>query len=157
MGIHHTVEDKYCYSKIAGTMLETFPEIQERYTKEIHWISETFKGNDTGGQSLYFDRCFCDFLGRLLTAEKPDNGQLERVFDFLEDMASSDDVNVRDLLQITVLEYLRSWDILQRISEGLMLPETKKIFHKVKQYLGEPPQGEIPYFAPLESEVKNEA
>ena len=147
----------YSYFGIVNDLLKEFPEISKNYAKEIAWIKDTFKGQETGGQTIYFDRCFCDFLGRLLTAEKPDNGQLERVFDFLEDMASSDDVNVRDLLQITVLEYLRSWDILQRISEGLMLPETKKIFHKVKQYLGEPPQGEIPYFAPLESEVKNEA
>ena len=156
MEIHHTVEGKYCYSKIAGTMLETFPEVREQYAKELRWISDTFQGQETGGQSLYFDRCFCDFLGRLLAGEKPDNKCLGRVFDFLENMASSDDVDVKDLLQTTVLEYLRSWDILQRTSEELMLPETKKIFNKVKKYLGEPPQGEIPYFALLEGEGKNE-
>jgi hypothetical protein len=69
-------------------------------------------------------------------------------------MASSDDADVRDLLQVTVLEYLRSWHILQRNSEMLMQPETKKIFNKVKQYLGEPPQGALPYFAPLRSKLK---
>lgn len=148
------LQNKYHYPAIAGTMLEAFPEIRERYTKEIRWISETFQGNSTRGQSIYFDRCFCDFLGRLLTAESPDSGQLERVFDFLENMASSDDADVRDLLQVTVLEYLRSWHILQRNSEMLMQTETKKIFNKVKQYLGEPPQRELPYFAPLESETK---
>ena len=154
MEIHHTVEDKYCYSKIVGTMLETFPEVREQYAKELRWISDTFQGQKTGGQSLYFDRCFCDFLGRLLAAESTDNRQLERVFDFLENMASSDDADVRDLLQVTVLEYLRSWHILQRNSEMLMQPETKKIFNKVKQYLGEPPQGALPYFAPLRSKLK---
>ena len=148
------LQNKYHYPVISDTMLEAFPEIRERYTKEIRWISETFQGNSTRGQSIYFDRCFCDFLGRLLTAESPDNGQLERVFDFLETMASSDDADVRDLLQVTVLEYLRSWHILQRNSEMLMQPETKKIFNKVKQYLGEPPQRELPYFAPLESKLK---
>ena len=57
MEIHHTVEDKYCYSKIVGTMLETFPEVREQYAKELRWISDTFQGQKTGGQSLYFDLC----------------------------------------------------------------------------------------------------
>ena len=151
MGIHHTVEDKYCYSKIAGTMLETFPEVREQYAKELRWISDTFQGQETGGQSLYFDRCFCDFLGRLLAAEAPDNRRLERIFDFLENMASSDDADVRDLLQVTVLEYLRSWHILQHRAQKLMLPETKKLFETVKQYLGEPSQDEVPCFEALEN------
>lgn len=148
------LQNKYHYPVISDTMLEAFPEIRERYTKEIRWISETFQGNSTRGQSLYFDHCFCDFLERLLAAESTDNRQLERVFDFLENMASSDDADVRDLLQVTVLEYLRSWHILQRNSEMLMQPETKKIFNIVKQYLGEPPQGALPYFAPLRSKLK---
>lgn len=149
--IHNTVENKYCYSKIADTMLETFPEVREQYAKEILWISDTFQGQETKDQSLYFDRCFCDFLGRLLAVEEPDNGRLERVFDFLENMASSDDADVRDLLQVTVLEYLRSWHILQHRSQKLMLPETKKLFETVKQYLGEPSQDEVPYFETLEN------
>lgn len=152
MEIHNTVENKYCYSAIVGTMLETFPEVREQYAKEIHWISDTFQGEETGGQSLYFDRCFCDFLGRLLAAEDPDNSRLERVFDFLENMASSDDADVRDLLQVTVLEYLHSWHILQHRSQKLMLPKTKKLFETVKQYLGEPSQDEAPYFKTLENE-----
>lgn len=154
MGIHHTVEDKYCYSAIADTMLETFPEVREQYTKEILWIRDTFQGQETKGQSLYFDRCFCDFLGRLLAAEEPDNRRLKRAFDFLENMASSDDADVKDLLQVTVLEYLRSWHILQHRSENLMLPKTRKLFETVKQYLGEPSQDEVPYFETLENESK---
>lgn len=145
------VRQEYHYSAIAGTMLETFPEVREQYAKELRWISDTFQGQETGGQSLYFDRCFCDFLGRLLAAEEPDNGRLKRAFDFLENMASSDDADVRDLLQITVLEYLRSWHILQYRSQKLMLPETKRLFETVKQYLGEPSQDEVPCFEALEN------
>ena len=144
----------YSYFGIVNDLLKEFPEISKNYAEEIAWIKDTFKGQETGGQTIYFDRCFCDFLGRLLAAESTDNRQLERVFDFLENMASSDDADVRDLLQVTVLEYLRSWHILQRNSEMLMQPETKKIFNKVKQYLGEPPQGALPYFAPLRSKLK---
>jgi hypothetical protein len=133
-------------------MLETFPEVGEQYAKEILWIRDTFQGREPEGQSLYFDRCFSDFLGRLLVEEQPDKARLKRAFTFLEDMASSDDIEVRNLLQVTVLEYLRSWHILQRNSEKLMLPETKKLFKTVKQYLGEPSQNEVPYFETLKNE-----
>lgn len=43
MGIHHTVEDKYCYSKIADTMLETFPEVREQYAKELRGSAILFR------------------------------------------------------------------------------------------------------------------
>ena len=46
------------------------------------------------------------------------------------------------------------WHILQHRSQKLMLPETKKLFETVKQYLGEPSQDEGPYFAVLENEGK---
>ena len=47
---------------------------------------------------------------------------------------------------LAVLEYLRSWYLLQSRSEKLMLPETKKIFAHVKSYLQEPEQDALPYF-----------
>lgn len=58
--------------------------------------------------------------------ERQDNIKIEKVFSFLEDMAVSEDQEVRNLLQVTVLEYLRSWYLLQRESEKFMLSETKK-------------------------------
>ena len=62
-------------------------------------------------------------------------------------MAVSEDQEVRNLLQVTVLEYLRSWYLLQNKSEKLMLPETKKLFDCVKIYLQEPAQVALPYFS----------
>ena len=75
--------------------------------------------------------------------ERQDNIKIEKVFAFLEKMALSEDREVRNLLQVTVLEYLRSWHLLQSKAEKLMLPETKKIFEYVKSYLQEPPQDAI--------------
>ena len=78
--------------------------------------------------------------------ECQDNIQIEKVFTFFEDMAVSEDQEVRNLLQVTVLEYLRSWYLLQNRSEKLMLPETKKIFAHVKSYLQKPAQDVLPCF-----------
>lgn len=136
----------YSYLGIVNDLLKEFPEISKNYAKEIAWIKDTFKGQETGGQTIYFDRCFCDYIGQLLIDECQDNIQIEKVFTFLEDMAVSEDQEVRNLLQVTVLEYLRSWYLLQNKSEKFMLPETRKIFDCVKSYLPEPLQDAIPYF-----------
>ena len=136
----------YSYSGIVNNLLKEFPEISKNYAEEIAWIKDTFKGQENVGQTIYFDRCFCDYIGHLLADECQDNIKMEKVFTFLEDMAVSEDQKVRNLLQVTVLEYLRSWHLLQSRSEKLMLSETKKIFDCVKSYLQEPAQDALPYF-----------
>ena len=136
----------YSYFGIVNDLLKGFPEISKNYAEEIAWIKDTFKGQKTGGQTIYFDRCFCDYIGHLLVDERQDNIKIEKVFSFLEDMAVSEEQEVKNLLQVTVLEYLRSWYLLQRESEKFMLPETKKIFAHVKSCLQEPAQDALPSF-----------
>nr|WP_300663515.1 hypothetical protein [uncultured Acetatifactor sp.] len=136
----------YTYDEIVNELLAEFPEISKNYEEEITWIKDTFQGQDTEGQTVYFDRCFCDYIGRLLVDESQDDIKIEKIFAFLEDMAVSEDQEVRNLLQVTVLEYLRSWYLLQNESEKRMLPETKKIFDRVKSYLEEPAQDVLPCF-----------
>lgn len=136
----------YSYSGIVNDLLKEFPEISKNYAEEIAWIKDTFKGRENGGQTIYFDCCFCDYIGHLLVDECQDNIKIEKVFTFLEDMAVSEEQEVKNLLQVTVLEYLRSWYLLQNRSEKLMLPETKKIFAHVKSYLQEPAQDVLPCF-----------
>lgn len=137
----------YSYSEIVNELLKEFPEISRRYAEELAWIQDTFQDQETRGQTIYFDRCFCDYIGRLLVSERQDNVKIKKVFVFLEDMATSEDQEVKNLLQVTVLEYLRSWYLLQSRSEKLMLPETKKIFDCVKSYLKEPAQDTLSYFS----------
>ncbi len=136
----------YTYAEIVNELLAEFPEISKNYEEEITWIKDTFQGQDTEGQTVYFDRCFCDYIGRLLVDESQDDIKIEKIFAFLEDTAVSEDQEVRNLLQVTVLEYLRSWYLLQNESEKRMLPETKKIFDRVKSYLEEPAQDVLPCF-----------
>jgi len=138
------VKDMYSYSEIVNELLKEFPEISRRYAEELAWIQDTFQDQETRGQTIYFDRCFCDYIGRLLVSERQDNVKIKKVFVFLEDMATSEDLEVKNLLQVTVLEYLRSWYLLQRESEKLMQPETRKMFDTVKSYLEEPAKDEIP-------------
>lgn len=130
----------YSYSEMVSILLKEFPEISEQYAEDIAWLKDTFQNQESKGQTSYFDHCFCDYIGHLLADKQQDNLKIEKIFAFLENMATSRDSNVRDLLQVTVLEYFRSWSLFQSKSEKFMLPETKKMFDYVKSYLQAPSQ-----------------
>ena len=135
----------YSYSEIVNILLEKFPEISEQYAEEIAWLKDTFQNQESKGQTIHFDRCFCDYIGHLFVDKQQDNLKIEKIFAFLENMATSRDSDVRNLLQVTVLEYLRSWSLFQSKSEKFMLPETKKMFDYVKSYL-QPPLQAVPEY-----------
>ena len=63
----------YSYSEIVDELLKEFPEIIGRYAEELSWIRDTFQDQETRGETIYFDRCFCDYIGRLLVSERQDN------------------------------------------------------------------------------------
>ncbi len=67
----------YTYYGIVNELLSEFPEISKNYAEEIAWIRDTFKSQETGGQTIYFDRCFCDYIGHLLVDECQDNIKIE--------------------------------------------------------------------------------
>ena len=71
---------------------------------------------------------------------------VEADISLLEEMASSHDVEVQNLLQVTVLEYLRSSFQRESQAQSLMGPETMRLFALVKQYLDEPRRDDILYF-----------
>lgn len=128
----------YSYSSINDILLAKFPELKERYSDDLTWINDTFKESESKGETVVFDRCFCDFMGQLLIETPLNKPLLKRIFTFIEDMAKSDDADVRDLLQVTVLEYIRGSHTLQSISEKMMGTETKSLFLKVKDYTNDP-------------------
>lgn len=134
------------YENIVENLFKRFPELKQRYMEDIEWIQDTFADKSSKGQTVYFDKCFCDYIGRNIVLEPNNLCRLNQIFTFLEEMASSDDVDVQNLLQVTVLEYLGSWFQLQSKALQLMGPNTLKLFNVVKQYLAEPQREDILYF-----------
>lgn len=134
------------YENIVENLFKRFPELKQRYAEDIKWIQDTFANKSSKGQTVYFDKCFCDYIGRNIVLQPENLCRLKQIFAFLEEMASSDDVDVQDLLQVTVLEYLRSWFQLQSRAQQLMGPNTLRLFNVVKQYLDEPQQEDVLYF-----------
>lgn len=128
----------YSYSSINDVLLTEFSELKDKYSEDLSWIHDTFKASESNGQTVVFDRCFCDFIGQTLNETPLNKPLIVRIFAFMEDMAKSDDADVRDLLQVTVLEYLRGSYTLQSLSEKMMGAETKSLFQKVKHYTNDP-------------------
>ena len=121
------------YTNIVGTLLQKFRKLNKRYAEDIDWIRSTFENESSKGQTVYFDRCFCDYIGRSLVNLSEHSDELNHIFDFLEEMASSDDIEVQNLLQVTVLEYLGSWYNLRLLSEPRMGNATKEMFDIIKR------------------------
>ncbi len=94
----------YSYSEIVSILLREFPEINEQYAKEIAWLKDTFQNQESEGQTSYFDHCFCDYIGHLFVDKQQDNLKIEKIFVFLENMATSRDSDVRNLLQVSVFD-----------------------------------------------------
>lgn len=42
----------YTYYGIVNELLAELPEISKNYAEEIAWIKDTFKGQETGGQTM---------------------------------------------------------------------------------------------------------
>ena len=95
--------------------------------------------------SHYFDTYGCDFSEpyilynevlnpyvKKLLREGNDNESLRDVFEFYEELAQSDDEEVRNLLQVELLEVLWAEKALFTKACSQMLPETKKINENIK-------------------------
>ena len=67
-----------------------------------------------------------------------ESDEIRKIFSFYEELAISDDEEVRNLLQVTLLECL--WDdfIVFDRAISYMLPETKKINEIIGAYLNKP-------------------
>ena len=114
----------YSYSEIVSILLREFPEINEQYAKEIAWLKDTFQNQESEGQTSYFDHCFCDYIGHLFVDKQQDNLKIEKIFVFLENMATSRDSDVRNMLQVSVFD---KGIITRHLKNGANLHQTAAI------------------------------
>ena len=69
--------------EIVNELLKKFPKTSRRNAEELVWIQNTFQGQETNRQTICFDRCFCDYIGRLLVSKRRDNVKIKKVFAFV--------------------------------------------------------------------------
>jgi len=117
------------YDTINDDLILEFPELSILFEEQfISWA-----GNDIPSHCFFGDS-LNSYVTELLRRNN-DREQIEKVFRFYERLACSDDEKVKDLLQVTLLEYL--WDEKTVYENALcyMLPETYKMNSAIGSYL----------------------
>jgi hypothetical protein len=90
---------------LSTAMIEALPELRAKYEAELaRW--------DDAPPGMYniYDNVLVPHLIRLLEVGTDAKG-LERLFSLIETLATQEDVRVRELVSISVLEYLISKDV----------------------------------------------
>ena len=100
--------------------------------------------------SHYFDIWGSEYLPHLLYNEvlnpyvkellrgASNNDSLGKVFQFYEELATSEDEEVRNLLQVTLLEVLWDEKVILEKAYTHMLPETRKANERIREYISYP-------------------
>jgi len=115
---------------IVVKLLYSIPEIREEYELEFEWWDGEFPGLHN-----IFGDVFNPFLIRLIKNNNNLN-LLKRTFEFLENMAISNDDNVKNVLSVTVLENLGDDKKILNKSFEYMGANTKKLSLEIEESLG---------------------
>ncbi len=100
------------YSELNGELLRRFPELFSGYAE----LKAMWDGDEPGPHVLYGD-VLVPWLATLLRSHGNEMAKV-RVFAFLEELASSDAQDIRDLLGASVLEGLHAYaDVLPEARE----------------------------------------
>jgi len=116
-------------------------ELETRFPEFKNEIEEEKKhcGKDELLTYSFYNAVLNFNIKKILKEENKKNiNFINNIFIFLEEMASSDDVEVRNLLQVGILEFLWDEKIILEKAEKLMFPKTKEINKKIYSYLKRP-------------------
>lgn len=117
------------YEEMSEKLLIEFPKLQEEVEK-LKIINNTTK------LLTYeiFEGAFNLYLFEILNKNK-DKKEIIKIFIFLENMAKSIDLEVQNLLQVAILEYIWGEKEIRDLAILHMGNETKKLIDQVKLYL----------------------
>ena len=132
------------YDTIIETVNHRFPEIQKR----DECVEIINCADDLKNLPYLYSPAFWKLLEVTLLASEIDEDLLNRIFSFMEEMATCEDANVVDLMQIEMLEPLFGLEYAhyQRVVKRYLQPKTI-LLH----------QEQIPYFKlPCNPDIKKE-
>lgn len=85
---------------------------------------------------VIYGECFASYIRKMITENN--TKELTHIFTFLEEMAESEDEDVRDLLQVAILETFWEDKYVFSLVKKYMHPHTKRIFDSIEEYLFRP-------------------
>ena len=120
------------YATLVEDFMIRFPELDPLFQEELQF----YEGKEMLPHCFLGDVLNC-YVTELLR-KNTDQQQIQKIFNFYEELASSGDWNVSNLLQVTLLEYL--WDEKPVYKNALkyMLPNTRSFNNAIARYLEEP-------------------
>jgi len=126
----------YCYNRIISTVKTCFPEIE---SNKVVFEPEFFKYCFYDDLPYVFFPVFWKLLELALTGKVKNNGLTDRIFEFMENMAKSDEA-VRNLMAVEMLEPLFSLDgdVYMKVVTHYLKPETLNIHKKQQPYFLSP-------------------
>jgi hypothetical protein len=105
---------------VVSGLLEDFPELQPAY----EW--ETRAGEE--GAYVIFDDVVWPYVEDLLSDASPEPSQaLRRLFRFLEELASADNRDLRDLVAESIIEQLKADPTRMKRARAVMGPSTREL------------------------------
>jgi len=120
------------YETINSALMHKFPELAPRFEEQFNaWNSKDIPAHCFLGDSLNV------YLVELLR-KNHDKNQIKKIFEFYECLAYSEDERVRDLLQVTLLEYLWDEKVVYENALQYMLPKTFQINSSIGAYIRMP-------------------
>lgn len=122
LGFGNRDMNELTFDKVGDELFTFLPELRDRYSRELSW----WQGPDRPGQFVVFGFVVSPTVRELLAS----NGQpalLERAFAFFEEMARSPDIQVVNLLQIEIFEWLVGDPVRLAAAWEYMGPNTKDV------------------------------
>jgi hypothetical protein len=118
------------YANVAEALVEAVPELRPRYEAELRWW-----GNEQPGPHVIFGDVLNPYLIELLDSAGHED-KLRQVFQFLERLATHEDVHVQELVAVTVCERLGDCrEHLQR-AQKFMGVRTRQFAKEVEDFWG---------------------
>lgn len=117
------------YEDLNSELLRRIPELKGDYREEFsYW--ENLEDDPPGPHVVYGDLLTLYMISLLLSGK--DRESLDRIFGLLEDMAKSEDVEVRNVLTDTVGEYLVDREEPYSQAKKIAGPQTRILLQSVE-------------------------
>jgi hypothetical protein len=114
------------YADMSGWLIEEFPELEAKYDSELEWWRD-----EQPGPHIVFGDIFVPYLRSKLRAK--DEEFLQRAFRFLEELASSDDVRVREVVAFSVCEPIAGDADAAEVAERYTGPLTRSFMEEARR------------------------
>jgi hypothetical protein len=115
------------YEQAEAKLVEHLPELSARVAAERKWW-----GDEAPGAHVLYGDILNPYIVELLESEnKP---ALKRVFDFLEELSRASDFRLRELVTVTVCEFLGTDRRRLERAKSFMGPATKRLSDAVERF-----------------------